>query len=181
MVATGLLNEVAYEQLSIRSKKAILGQFCYLTLALVLPTITHRLGLNYLVAQPMHWMILFAGLTYGAISGLIIGVSIPVVSFLISGMPMAAMLPLMIPELAVYGFVAGLLKKKITAFGAVAVSLLAGRVVYLALIAMLGRLDGSAFGYIQKTWTPGLIAVILQIALLPILAGLYIKWIRDDN
>ena len=181
MVAAGLLNDVAYGQLSIRSKKAILGQFCYLTLALVIPTITHRLGLSYLVAQPMHWMILFAGLTYGPISGLILGVSIPVVSFLISGMPLAAMLPLMIPELAVYGFVTGILKKKITAFGAAAVSLLAGRIVYLALIAMLGRLDSSVFAYIQSTWTPGSAAIILQVALLPVLAGLYIKWIKDEQ
>jgi len=29
----------------------------------------------------MHWMILFAGLTYGPLSGLIIGASIPVVFF----------------------------------------------------------------------------------------------------
>jgi hypothetical protein len=181
MVATGLFNEVAYGQLSIRSKKAILGQICFLTFALVLPTITHRLGLNYLVAQPMHWMILFAGLTYGPISGLIIGASLPIVSFFINGMPVLAMLPLMIPELAVYGFVAGLLKRKITAFGAMAVSLFAGRIVYLALIATLGRLDDSVFGYIQKTWTPGLVAIVLQIALLPILAGLYINWIKDEK
>jgi len=181
MVVTGLLNEVTYKQLSIKSKKAILGQVCFLTFALVLPTITHRLGLNYLVAQPMHWMILFAGLTYGPISGLIIGVSIPVVSFLVSGMPIATMLPLMIPELAVYGFVTGLLKQKITAFGAAAVSLLLGRIVFLALIAMLGRLDGSVFGYIQNTWMPGLTAIILQIVLLPILAGLYINWIKDEK
>ena len=179
MVATGLLNDVAYEQLSIRSKKAILGQILFLTFALVIPTITHRLGLNYLVAQPMHWMILFAGLTYGPISGLIIGALIPVVSFLISGMPMAMNLPLMIPELAIYDFIAGLLKQKITAFGALAVSLIAGRIVYLSLFAMIGRLNVSSFEYIQMTWMPGLVAVILQIAFLPILTGLYIKWIRD--
>jgi len=29
------------------------------------------------------------------------------------------------------------------------------------------------------TWIPGLTAVILQITLLPVLAGLYIKWIKD--
>jgi len=129
----------------------------------------------------MHWMILFAGLTYGPISGLIIGTFLPIVSFLISGMPIPAMLPLMIPELAVYGFVTGLLKQKITAFGAVAVSLLVGRIVYLTLIAMLGCLDGSVFEYIQKTWTPGLVAIILQISLLSILAGFYIKWIKDEK
>jgi hypothetical protein len=181
MVATGLVNDIVYEQLSFKTKKAILGQCLFLTFALVIPTITHRLGLNYLVAQPMHWMILFAGITYGAISGMIIGASIPLVSFLISGMPMAMMLPLMIPELAVYGLIAGLLKKKITAFGSLAVSLIAGRIVYLILIAIFGRLDVTVLEYAQRTWMPGLIAVILQIAFLPILSGLYIKWIRDDN
>jgi len=68
MVATGLMNDVAYRQLSWKTTKAVLGQCLFLTFALVLPTITHRLGLNYLIAQPMHWMILFAGLTYGAFS-----------------------------------------------------------------------------------------------------------------
>jgi len=181
MIAAGLLNDIVYEQLSFKTKKAILGQCLFLTIALVLPTITHRLGLNYLVAQPMHWMILFAGITYGAISGLIIGVSLPLVSSLISGMPVAMMLPLMIPELAVYGLIAGLLKKRITAFGSLAVSLIAGRVVYLALIAIIGSLDVSAFEYIKGTWLPGIAAVILQIAVLPVLSGLYIKWIRDGK
>jgi hypothetical protein len=90
------------------------------------------------------------------------------------------MLPLMIPELAIYGFGTGILKKKITAFGAVAVSLLSGRLIYLALIAMLGRLNGSVLEYIKGTWAPGLIAIVLQIALLPVLAGLYINWIKDE-
>ena len=179
MVATSLFNDVAYEQLSMKSKKAILGQILFLTFALVIPTITHRLGLNYLVAQPMHWMILFAGLTYGPISGLILGASIPIASFLTSGMPLVINLPLMIPELAVYGFIAGLLKQKITAFGALTVSLIAGRVVYLLLFAMIGRLNVPASEYIQMIWMPGLLAVVLQIVFLPILAGLYIKWIRD--
>lgn len=179
MVATGLMNDIAFKQLSMRSTKAILGQCFFLTLALVIPTITHRLGLNYLIAQPMHWMILFAGLTYGAFSGLIIGLTLPLVSFLISGMPMAAALPLMLPELAIYGFVTGLLKNKITGFGSIAVALIAGRLVYLALFAMLGRLNIPVFQFIQMTWAPGLVAVVLQIALLPILSGLYIKFVKD--
>ena len=180
MVATGLINDIAYTQVSNKTKKAILGQVMFLTLALVIPTITHRLGLNYLVAQPMHWMILFAGLTYGPLSGLILGASLPVVSFLISGMPMPMMLPLMIPELAVYGLITGLLKQKITAFGALAVSLITGRMVFFVLLMMLGRLNVSVLEYAQMTWMPGLTAVILQIALLPLLAGFYINWIKKD-
>jgi len=179
VTATALINDIAYTQISMKTKKAILGQVLFLTIALVLPTLTHRLGLNYLVAQPMHWMILFAGLTYGALSGMILGAAIPVVSFLISGMPIPMMLPLMIPELAVYGLLAGLLKNKTTAFGSVAISLIAGRIVFLILLAITGRLGVPVFEYAQMTWLPGLTAVILQIALLPILAGLYINWIKE--
>ena len=179
MTAAGLMNDVAYGQLSMKTTKAILGQCLFLTFALVLPTITHRLGLNYLIAQPMHWMILFAGLTYGAFSGLIIGAVLPVVSSLISGMPVLMMLPLMIPELAVYGFLTGLLKKKLTSFGAIAVALIAGRVVFLILLAITGRLNIPVLEYAQTTWMPGLTAVILQIALLPVLSGLYIKSVKN--
>jgi len=179
MVTTGLVNDVAYTQLSWKTTKAVLGQCLFLTFALVLPTITHRLGLNYLIAQPMHWMILFAGLTYGAFSGLIIGAALPVVSFLISGMPVPMMLPLMIPELAIYGFLTGFLKKKITSFGAVAVALIAGRIVFLLLLALTGRLNVPVLEYAQMTWMPGLAAVILQIALLPILAALYVRAVKD--
>jgi len=179
MVAVGLINDVAYTQLSWRTTKAVLGQCLFLTLALVFPTITHRLGLNYFIAQPMHWMILFAGLTYGAFSGLIIGASLPVVSFLISGMPVPMMLPLMIPELAIYGFLTGLLKKKITSFGAAAVALIAGRIIFLLLLALTGRLNVPVLEYAQMTWMPGLAAVILQIALLPVLAALYVRAVKD--
>jgi hypothetical protein len=179
MVTTALLNDIAYTQISMKTKKAILGQTLFLTLALVIPSITHRLGFNYLVAQPMHWMILFAGLTYGPFSGLILGVAIPIVSFLINGMPMPMELPLMIPELAVYGLVAGLLKQKITAFGSLAVSLIAGRIVYLILLTLAGRLDIPVFEFIQRVWAPGLIAVFIQIAFLPLLSGLYILWCKD--
>jgi len=180
MVATGLINDIAYEHLSLKTKKAILGQCLFLTFALVIPTITHRLGLNYLIAQPMHWMILFAGLTYGPISGMILGASIPIVSFILTGMPMPMVLPFMLPELMVYGLIAGLLKQKVTAFGSLAISLVAGRVVFLVLIAIFGHLDVSVLEYVQRTWAPGIVAVILQIALLPILSGLYIKGTRHD-
>jgi len=120
-----------------------------------------------------------AGLTYGAFSGLIVGASIPVVSFLISGMPMPMMLPLMIPELAIYGFLTGLLKNKITAFGALAVALIAGRVVFLMLLALTGRLNLPVLEYAQMTWLPGLVAVMLKIALLPFLAALYVRAVKD--
>jgi len=179
MTANALVNDIVFGQVSIKNKKAVLGQALFMALALIIPSITHRLGFSYLVAQPMHWMILFAGLTYGPVSGLILGASVPVLSFLITGMPVPMMLPLMIPELAIYGFLTGLLKEKVSAFGSLAIALITGRIVFALLLAMTGGLTVPILQYAQTTWTPGLVAVILQIALLPVLSGLYIKWIKD--
>jgi len=180
MVAATLINDVAYGQLSMRkSKTAVLGQIMFLALALIVPMVTHRLGFGFLVAQPMHWMILFAALAYGPMSGLILGVTVPLASFLVTGMPLPAMLPLMLPELAVYGLVAGLLKHKVTAFGSVAIALVAGRVVFLALLALTGGLNVSAFEFARATWGPGLVAILLQISLLPVLSGLFVNWAKD--
>jgi len=179
MVATGLINDIAYGQLSItKAKTAVLGQILFLALALIVPMITHRMGLGFLVAQPMHWMILFAGLAYGPVSGAMMGLSVPVASFLLTGMPLPAVLPLMLPELALYGFLAGLLKRRLTAFGSVAVALVVGRLAFLALTVAITGLEGSVLGFVQATWGPGLVAVALQIAALPVLAGLYVNWVK---
>jgi len=180
MIANNLVNDIAYGQLSTRgAKTAVLGQVLFLAVALVIPTITHRLGLNFLVAQPMHWMILFAGLAYGPVSGMILGFSVPVASFLATGMPLPGMLPLMLPELAAYGLFAGLFKGKLTAFGSVAVALIAGRLVFLALVAATVGLNLPVLDFARATWGPGLFAMILQVALLPLLSGLYVNWARD--
>jgi len=178
MITAGLVNDITFTQITTKTKSAVLGQFLFLALALIMPIITHRLGLNYLVAQPMHWMILFAGLTYGPFSGMLLGASIPLVSFLLNGMPAPAMLLLMIPELAVYGLVTGLLKQKLTAFGSLAAALIAGKLVFLLLMLIFGSLDVTVIEYARLTWVPGLFAVLLQITLLPVLSGLYINWIK---
>jgi hypothetical protein len=180
MVAAQLMGDVAYRHLSTKkTKTAVLGQILFLALALIIPSLTHRLGLNYLVAQPMHWMILFSGLAYGPLSGMLLGFAVPLASALITGMPIPSMLPLMIPELAVYGFAAGFFKQKLTAFGSIALALVAGRLVFLSLLAFSGGLDVSVAEYARTTWLPGIAVVLLQITLLPFLSGLYVNWAKD--
>ena len=65
------------------------------------------LGVAFL---PMHLPIIFVGLIAGPAVGAIAGAAAPLVSFLLSGMPMLAMLPLMMIELCAYGLIAGLLR-----------------------------------------------------------------------
>jgi len=95
---------ILVNRLSYRSWKAVLGQALFIVTAILMPVLTHRFGLDYRAAQPMHWMVFFAGLTYGPVSGILVGALVPVLSHLLSGMPVPAMLPLMIPELVCYGF-----------------------------------------------------------------------------
>ena len=180
-MATTLASDIAFTQLPMRTKKAVLGQCLFLTFALALPSITHSLGYHYLYSLPMHWMVLFAGLTYGPISGMILGMAIITASFLLVGMPASMDLPLMIPEMAVYGLVTGLLKKKVTAFGSLAVGMIAGRIVYTILFSLTGRLAAyrSVFEFVEMIWGPGLTTAILQIVFLPLLSGFYINWIKD--
>ena len=180
-MATTLASDIAFTQLPMQTKKAILGQSLFLTFALAIPSITHSLGYHYLYALPLHWMVLFAGLTYGPISGMILGLAIPVISFQLVGMPVSMDLPLMLPELSVYGLFTGLLKKKVTAFGSLAIGMIAGRIVYSILFSLTGRLDAytSVFQFVELIWGPGLATAILQIVFLPLLSGLYINWIKD--
>lgn len=181
MMMTTLSRNITVEHLSNKTTKAMLGQVLFVSIALILPLATHKLGLNYLVAQPMHWMVIFAGLSYGASSGMVIGAVVPVLSFLLSGMPAPAVLPLMIPELMVYGLLSGLLKKHITAFGSVALALILGKVAYVAFALIFGTMKIPLNQFIILTWKPGILTMLIQIAALPILSGLYINWTSQDS
>ena len=70
--------------------------------AVVLPQLFHVIGavsgqgtMLGVAFLPMHLPIIFVGLIAGPAVGAIAGAAAPLVSFLLSGMPMLAMLPLM--------------------------------------------------------------------------------------
>ena len=110
----------------------------------------------------------------GAILGAIAGAAAPLVSFLLSGMPMLAMLPLMMVELCAYGLVAGLLRGiKLPSLAKVVIAQLAGRVVLTAATAIAVFAFGSSKA-IAATWTSdlaaGLPGLALQWALIPLAA-----------
>ncbi|MBT1160303.1 MULTISPECIES: ECF transporter S component [Bifidobacterium] len=85
--------------------------------AVALPQVFHvagaALGLGTMVGQtllPMHLPVLLVGLLAGPFAGLATGALAPIVSFLLTGMPMVPMVPFMVIELAAYGLFAGLLR-----------------------------------------------------------------------
>ena len=134
--------------------------------AVVLPQLFHVIGavsgqgtMLGVAFLPMHLPIIFVGLIAGPAVGAIAGAAAPLVSFLLSGMPMLAMLPLMMVELCAYGLVV--------------IAQLAGRVVLTAAAAIAVFAFGSSKA-IAATWTSdlaaGLPGLALQWALIPLAA-----------
>ena len=118
------------------SKRTTLCAVC-IALCYVLPIAFHSVGLGS-VLSPMHIPVLLCGLICGGGAGLICGLVGPVLSSLLSGMPPMMMLVRMIPELGVYGLVAGIVMKKLhTGSNA--------KDVYISLVAamIVGRIVGG--------------------------------------
>lgn len=153
--------------------------FGLIVLAVGLPQLVHLVagaqgGMTYL---PMYLPVLIGGCLLGTWWGLGIGIASPIVSFLITfasgnAMPTLERLPFMIVELAVFAFVAGLFSKKIAsnmwmAFPAVLFAQFAGRLSFLALVAIF---QGVLSFNVSMVWSQiqmGLIGIVLQALIVP--------------
>ena len=161
--------------LSIKAAATVLA----IVAAVALPQLFHVIGavsgqgtMLGVAFLPMHLPIIFVGLIAGPAAGA--GAAAPLASFLLSGMPMLAMLPLMMVELFAYGLVAGLLREvKLPSLVKVVIVQLAGRVVLTAATAIAVFAFGSS-KTVAATWTSdlaaGLPGLALQWALIPLAA-----------
>ncbi len=143
-----------------------------LAIGIVLPQVFHLTGgpASGATFLPMHIPVLIAGLLLGPVYGLILGAVTPVCSFLITAMPVAARLPFMMVELAIYGWVCGFLyhtaglsrlrlpgdsrrpedtppgrsiASRLTGlYVSLILAMIAGRVVYALSLLIMGRLFG---------------------------------------
>jgi uncharacterized membrane protein len=155
-----------------RSSRALLVQFALLAAVALLPSACHLMRAPVQLLLPMHWPVLLAGLMYGPEAGLAVGICAPLVSFALSGMPPAGTLPFMLPEIAAYGFVAGLCRSNLKLGGwlSVLAAVLAGRAVYALLTAACCGVPG-----IKAVLIAGLPVAGLQVILLPPLAAKAVK------
>lgn len=165
-----------------------------IALAVVLPQIVHLAlgqpgGVQLL---PMYLPVLIGGCLLGWKWALTVGLLSPVVSFAITslmGNPMPALprLPFMMAELAVFALVSGLFSKKIYenglwAFPAVILAQLAGRAMFLGLVAIFQSVAPFSvemiWGQICAGW-PGLLIQAIVVPLLIIaIRAILVK--KDD-
>jgi niacin transporter len=151
--------------------------------AVVLPAAAHLTGLPTRVLLPMHWPVILAGLCYGWRSGLLIGLMAPVTSFFISGMPPVHILPAMTVELAAYGFLAGFTRQSLRLgwFSSSAVSLVGGRIVFLAVVLLLGSMAVPFSDYLVAAMLPGIPAAVAQLIVLSLLGRWWVERRNGDQ
>ena len=148
--------------------------------AVVLPQLAHSLGSLWGVETaigemllPMHLPVIFIGMIAGPIAGAVAGVCSPLISFALTGMPKAVMLPFILIEVAVYGITAGLLySSKIHNFAKVVITQFAGRAAKaVAILVAFYFLQGKvAPSVIWTTLYTGIAGIVIQWVALPFLA-----------
>lgn len=173
---------VSAPRLSLRTKT--LATLVAVASAVALPQLFHQagllLGLGTAVGQtflPMHLSVILVGLVAGPAVGLVSGALAPLASFALSGMPVVTTLPFMVVELAAYGLVSGLM---CSVRGPVVLKVLAaqvaGRLVLTAATLLAVSLLGATSS-VTAIWTTTLVAglpgIVLQLALLPVLARVF--------
>ncbi|MDU2598588.1 MULTISPECIES: ECF transporter S component [Anaerococcus] len=148
----------------------------FLALGILFPMLFHLLGLPGQVLLPMHVPIFLGALTLGPISGFIVGILTPILSSLLTGMPpMIPMVPIMVFELAAYGFFAGFLYEKYpkNVFIPLIAAMIIGRIVAgiaaWSVFNIFNMDEINILTYISSSFVKGLPGIIMSLVLVPLL------------
>ncbi len=149
-----------------------------LALCLVLPFLTGQIPQIGSALSPMHIPVLLAGFLCGPWWALAVGVVAPPLRFLLFGMPPLFPTGLaMCFELATYGAVSGLLyrhlpKRTVNLYVSLVGAMLAGRVVWGVVQAVLSGVTGAAFtwaAFLAGAFVNAVPGILVHILLIPVL------------
>ena len=150
----------------------------FLALAVLLPIGFHSFGVLGRVFLPMHIPVLLAGFIVGPVSGFLVGILAPGVSYLLTGMPPTYAVPLMSLELPIYGMIAGMayVRLRMNIYVSLLIAMIFGRLMFGVGLFVLGlfiNLPYSAAAFFSAggaLWA-GLPGIALQLALIPIIVA----------
>ena len=168
------MNTIAKKQISLKMQTvyALIATVA----AVLLPQLFHLFGaVGGETFLPMHLPVFLVGFLAGPVAGGICGVLSPIVSFAISGMPAAALLPFMVIELAVYGIVSGLLRDvKMPSILKVLSAQVGGRAVRAVFILLAFYLGNSTIApaIIVNSIVSGVYGIVIQLVLIPVILKL---------
>ena len=149
----------------------------FVAIGIILPMTLHGVPNGGKIFLPMHIPVLICGLICGPTYGIACGVLTPLISSFATGMPPAAILPGMLCELAVYGFMTGLIAKYVRTgktvldiYIALAGAMLLGRVTYGVLntfVFMAGKYTMSA--WVSAAFVTAVPGIAVQLVLIPMI------------
>lgn len=175
-------------------------------MGVIIASSLHALGGREIATlfSPMHLPVFLAGILCGPWLGLICGVTSPLMSFLTTGgarPPFPTQLVPMIFELAVYGFLSGLLRNiflknpktnKFSSVLALVISMVAGRIVSAFVsaafltstneLSYFANLGVSMLGKFTSTWAGILVQIVLVPAIMFALqrSGVLLKYLSAE-
>lgn len=163
-----------------KTKEAVFAAV-FTAMAVYAPMVVHHFGGVGAgrIFLPMPFFVLAAGLLLGWRAGLAAGIASPIISFFISGMPMANILPFVMVQLCFYGFMAGVLKSRFNAWFSIIGALLAGLLAGGIAVFLFSKMSavGFTFGAAKDGW----IGMALQLLLLPLILFFLQKYFSDEK
>ena len=169
------------QTLKISRTKEMIFSAVFTLLAVATPTVIHYFsgvdgGRTFL---PMPFFVILAGLLLGWRAGLATALMSPIVSYLLSGMPMVDILPFIILQLAAYGAVAGTMREKHNAIISVAGAILAGWAIIGISMFLFSKMN--AWSYVIQGVRAGLLGIIIQLIAIPAIVFLIQSNFRDEK
>jgi riboflavin transporter FmnP len=157
------------------SVKQISLSALFVSLGIILPFFFHQFGLAGRIFSPMHFPVFFAGILLGPVSGAVVGLLSPILSFFLTGMPPPYAVPLMALELPTYGVTVGLFYRylKFPLLISLILSMFAGRCAFalgIFILSTLIELPISFSSFLEASFITGLPGIILQLLLIPALS-----------
>ena len=155
-----------------RSVKNLVVAALMLALAYVLPNFTGNIPQIGSMLLPMHLPVLLCGFLCGGVWGAVVGFVAPLLRSVLVGMP--PMFPTAISmafEMAVYGLVSGALYSLGGIYASLIGAMLAGRVVWgivRALLTLTGNTQFSFAAFIAGAFTSAIPGIILQLVAIPV-------------
>lgn len=147
-------------------------------LCVVLPMIFHAFPNGGNIFLPMHIPVLLCGLICSWPYGFVCGIIGPLLSSLLTGMPPAAFLPIMMVECAVYGCTAGammrlIFTKKVIAdlYISMGTAMVLGRVIAGFAKAYIFTPGISPFAWVTTSLVQGIPGICIQLVLIPLLVA----------
>jgi len=158
-----------------------------LATGIILPELFHIIGGSAMggLFLPMHIPVFIAGLLLGRFYGTVVGAVTPIISFLLTGMPPAVILPFMILELISYGFLSGFMQSKnCNLYLSIIVAQIGGRAVNAAALlvaAYLLHLNVAPVMAVGTAVVLGIPGIVIQLFFVPMIVLLVRRVMHVDK